>query len=63
MGFKDNLTFIRNVIMIILVLSSAWILLNWLYEITTLDNPPTLKEVAQDFIDYWLKSFSKIKIF
>jgi len=63
MGFKENLTFIKNGIIIILILSGAWIILNWLYDITTLDNPPTLKETAQNFIDYWLKSFSKIKIF
>jgi len=63
MGFKENLTFIKNSIMVILFLSGVWIILNWLYDITTLDNPPTLKEVALNFIDYWLKSFSKIKIF
>jgi len=63
MRFNEIFTFIRNSIMVILVLSSGWILLNWLYDVTTLENPPALKEAAQNFIDYWSKSFSKVKIF
>ena len=63
MSFRESLNFISNSILLILLLSGAWIILNWLYDITTLENPPTLKVAAQNFIDYWSKSFSKIKIF
>jgi len=63
MDFGDIFTYIRRGIMIILVVSGGWILLNWGYDFTTMDNPPTLIETAQNFIDYWSRSFSKIKIF
>jgi len=63
MDFNRIFTFIRNSVAAILVFSGIWILLNWLYDITTLENPPALKEAAQNFINYWSKSFSKVKIF
>ena len=63
MGFKESFTFMKNSIMVVLVLSGVWIILNWLYDSTTLENPPSLKVAAQNFTDYWLKAFSRIKIF
>jgi len=63
MDFYKILKNIRNGIMVILVFSGGWILLNWLYDSTTLENPPALKETAQNFLDYWSNAFSKFKIF
>jgi len=62
MNFDDFLAFIKYGIVLILVCSGGWIVLHWLYDVTTMENPLTLKETAQNFIDYWVKAFSKIKI-
>jgi len=63
MGFVEFFRYIKYGIVAILVFSGGWIVLNWGYNITVLDNPPTLMETAQNYMDYWSKSFSKINIF
>ena len=51
MGLGEIFKFIRNAIVAIIIFSSLWVLLYWGYNLTVLDDPPTLKVTAQNFID------------
>ena len=57
MDLKEILTFIIRVIMVLLVLSGGWILLHWGFDMVTMDDPPTLMESAQSFLDFWVEKY------
>lgn len=57
MDFKEILAYIWYGTITILVLSGVWILLTWGFDMVSMDNPPTLTETVQSFIDYWVEKF------
>jgi len=48
MDFDEILFYIVYGVIIILVFSGGWILLDWGFNIAEMDNPPTLIETAQN---------------
>ena len=60
MDFKEIFSRIFYGAIAVLALSGVWILLHWGFDMVTIDNPPTLMNAAQSFIDFWAEKIQKI---
>ncbi len=57
MDFKEFFMRIFYGLMLIALLSGIWILMHWGFDSVTMENPPTLGESAQSFLDFWVTKF------